>query len=74
MRRVNWQKSSFSGGTTGNECVEIAADGGAIRLRESDAPATVVTTTPQALAALIRAVKADAPHRGPGDGPLRRMI
>jgi hypothetical protein len=64
MRRVNWQKSSFSGGTTGNECVEIAADGGAIRLRESDAPAAVVTTTPQALAALIRAVKADASHRG----------
>lgn len=56
---INWQKSSFSGGGDGNDCVEVAAslDGG-IRLRESDAPGTVLSTTPARLASLIREVKA----------------
>jgi hypothetical protein len=58
MRNVMWQKSSYSADTSGNECVEVAAAGGKIRLRESDDPGVVVTTTPGSLGALIRAVKA----------------
>ncbi|MFI0817215.1 DUF397 domain-containing protein [Streptomyces sp. NPDC021098] len=53
-----WRKSSYSAGTQGNECVELAATDGAIRLRESDAPRTVLATTPPSLAAFIRAAKA----------------
>jgi hypothetical protein len=55
-----WQKSSFSGSDAGQECVElaVAARGGTILLRESDTPDAVVTTTPAALRALIRAVRA----------------
>ncbi|WP_086709649.1 DUF397 domain-containing protein [Streptomyces antimycoticus] len=53
-----WRKSSYSAGTQGNECVELAATDGAIRLRESDDPRAVLTTTPPLLAAFIRAVKA----------------
>lgn len=54
MTDLNWQKSTFSeaGGTN---CVYVATTpDGAIRLRESDAPETTLTTTPEALAALIR--------------------
>ncbi|MFF7728333.1 DUF397 domain-containing protein [Streptomyces sp. NPDC008001] len=55
---ITWQKSTYSGtGDGGNDCVEAAATGGAIALRESDAPATVVRTTPRALGVLIRALK-----------------
>ncbi|WP_308401613.1 DUF397 domain-containing protein [Streptomyces roseoverticillatus] len=53
-----WQKSTFSGPEQTNDCVEVAAIGGTIALRESDAPATVVRTTPPALSALIRTLKA----------------
>ncbi|MFJ4617543.1 DUF397 domain-containing protein [Streptomyces sp. NPDC088812] len=51
---LTWQKSSFSGGPQG-ECLYVAptADGG-IRLRESDAPDTVLSTTPAPLAALLQ--------------------
>lgn len=55
---ARWQKSSFSGGGDGNECVEVAAVDGAIRLRESDTPGTEMATTPARLAELIREVKA----------------
>ncbi|MEU7238705.1 DUF397 domain-containing protein [Streptomyces sparsogenes] len=51
-----WQKSSFS--HADGECVELAAVGGAIRLRESDDPDTVITTAPRPLRTLIRAIKA----------------
>lgn len=43
---LRWQKSSFSGGAEGNECVEVAATPGMIHLRESDTPTTHLTTTP----------------------------
>ncbi|MFQ6197804.1 DUF397 domain-containing protein [Streptomyces sp. NPDC000405] len=56
---VAWQKSSLSGTGPDNACVEVAAAGGGIRirLRESDAPGTVIATEPAAFAALIRTVK-----------------
>ncbi|MCC3779800.1 DUF397 domain-containing protein [Streptomyces sp. UNOB3_S3] len=58
MADLSWRKSSFSTGAN-NDCVEIApAPGGLIRLRESDDPARVVTTTPTVWAALLVALKA----------------
>ncbi|MFD8970170.1 DUF397 domain-containing protein [Streptomyces sp. NPDC059568] len=52
-----WQKSSYSG-TAGN-CIDVAAaDDGTIKLRESDSPDTIVTTTPEKLRAFILGVKA----------------
>ncbi|WP_424889515.1 DUF397 domain-containing protein [Streptomyces sp. XH2] len=53
-----WQKSTYSGTGDNNDCVEVAATGAAIALRESDAPRTVVRTTPLALGSLIRTLKA----------------
>ncbi|MBT2396603.1 DUF397 domain-containing protein [Streptomyces sp. ISL-100] len=53
---VYWQKSSFSGGADGNECVEVAAADGVIRLRESDEPSQVLSINRAGLTALIRHV------------------
>ncbi|MEV7195056.1 DUF397 domain-containing protein [Streptomyces sp. NPDC093510] len=58
MNATRWQKSSFSGGGVGNDCVELAGTGTRIHLRESTAPATELHTTPIPLAQLLRAVKA----------------
>ncbi|MFP8942969.1 DUF397 domain-containing protein [Streptomyces fenghuangensis] len=56
MSTNEWQKSSYSG--TAANCVYVAAsDDGTIKLRESDDPGTVLTTTPERLAAFIRSVK-----------------
>ncbi|MCQ8195276.1 DUF397 domain-containing protein [Streptomyces rugosispiralis] len=57
MATRDWQKSSYS--STGNACLYVSAPGNAtIRLRESDEPETILTTTPTALDALIRSAKA----------------
>jgi hypothetical protein len=59
MHAVVWQKSSFS--AQASSCVNVAAaPTGAVLLRESDEPGTVLTTTPAALRALLGAIK-----RGP---------
>ncbi|MFJ3304919.1 DUF397 domain-containing protein [Streptomyces sp. NPDC086549] len=55
---LHWQKSTFSGGGEGNTCVELAATPTTLHLRESDDPATELTTTTAALAHLIRGLKA----------------
>ncbi|MFE0255660.1 DUF397 domain-containing protein [Streptomyces sp. NPDC059010] len=58
---LTWQKSSFSGGGTGDSCIEFAApitSPTSIHLRESDDPATILTTTPTALHALLTTLKA----------------
>ncbi|GHG56274.1 DUF397 domain-containing protein [Streptomyces griseocarneus] len=50
---IQWQKSSFSTDSQG-DCIELAnpaAD--RILLRESDAPNTVIATSPAALRALL---------------------
>ena len=58
MPRLEWQKSSFSGGPETN-CVYVAtAPTGTIHLRESDRPRTVLTTTPASLSALLDHLKA----------------
>ncbi|MEU5031048.1 DUF397 domain-containing protein [Streptomyces milbemycinicus] len=59
MSDIQWQKSSYSADGPGNNCVELArAADASILLRESDEPHTVIATTPAALRALARAVKA----------------
>ncbi|MFJ2745526.1 DUF397 domain-containing protein [Streptomyces sp. NPDC087440] len=56
---LQWQKSSFSGGGSGEDCVELAASAGTprIHLRESETPAAVLTAGPTALRGLLDAVK-----------------
>ncbi|AEM87133.1 DUF397 domain-containing protein [Streptomyces violaceusniger] len=59
MSHIQWRKSSYSADAPDNACVELAhAPDAAILLRESDEPRTVIATTPAALRALTRAVKA----------------
>ncbi|MEU8958654.1 DUF397 domain-containing protein [Streptomyces sp. NPDC048518] len=57
MTEFHWQKSSFSE-AAGANCVNVATApteaAPALHLRESDDPTTILTTTPKALAALIR--------------------
>ncbi|MFF1710942.1 DUF397 domain-containing protein [Streptomyces sp. NPDC058268] len=60
MTDLVWQKSTFSE-AAGTNCVYVAApQDGTVRLRESDAPETALTTTPEALAALIRTLNGPA--------------
>jgi len=55
---TTWQKSSFSGGGEGNDCIEVAATGvQSVHLRESDTPTTHLTTTPTPLAHLLLHIK-----------------
>ncbi|WP_413801328.1 DUF397 domain-containing protein [Streptomyces iranensis] len=57
MRTHPWRKSSYS--AQGANCLYVSApDGATIRLRESDEPDTILTTTPTTLSALIRSAKA----------------
>ncbi|MGY1455225.1 DUF397 domain-containing protein [Streptomyces sp. SS8] len=57
MSNLAWQKSTYSGEAA--NCVYVAAsDDGTIKLRESDGPDAVLTTTPERLAAFIRSAKA----------------
>ena len=53
----NWQKSSYS--NEGANCIYVAAaDDGTIKIRESNAPEVIITTTPDNLRAFIQGVKA----------------
>ncbi|MCX4456285.1 DUF397 domain-containing protein [Streptomyces sp. NBC_01340] len=56
----NWQKSSFSGSGDGNACLELASTPTTLHLRESDTPATVLTTTPTALTHLLAGIRTHA--------------
>ncbi|WP_169400774.1 DUF397 domain-containing protein [Streptomyces hokutonensis] len=51
---IQWQKSSFSNGNDGANCVEVAASEGELLLRESDDPACVLPVTADGLAAFLR--------------------
>ncbi|MFF3410199.1 DUF397 domain-containing protein [Streptomyces sp. NPDC002742] len=53
----NWQKSSYSGPGDGDSCVELASTPATLHLRESDAPGTVLTTTPAPVSHLLRAIR-----------------
>ncbi|WJV48664.1 DUF397 domain-containing protein [Streptomyces flavofungini] len=50
---THWQKSTFSDGSDGDHCVEVATSPGTIHLRESDDPSIQLTTTPASLARLL---------------------
>ncbi|KUL33552.1 DUF397 domain-containing protein [Streptomyces regalis] len=52
---IQWQKSTFSSGSDGANCVELAHDDTSLLLRESDDPTRIITVTPTALAALLQA-------------------
>ncbi|KUM80032.1 DUF397 domain-containing protein [Streptomyces sp. ISL-22] len=55
---ILWQKSTFSGGGEGNTCVELAAGTPTtLHLRESDDPATILTTTRAPLTHLLQAIR-----------------
>jgi hypothetical protein len=56
MSDIQWQSSSFCGGG-GNNCVEMRSRPGAVQIRESEEPTTVVTTTPARLRALVHSIK-----------------
>ncbi|MEU7046287.1 DUF397 domain-containing protein [Streptomyces varsoviensis] len=59
-----WQKSSFSGGGDAANCVELAAAGSVVLLRESEAPTSVLSLRREALAGLVRQVKAGGSSGG----------
>ncbi|WP_328913337.1 MULTISPECIES: DUF397 domain-containing protein [unclassified Streptomyces] len=52
---LTWQKSTYS--NEGGDCLELAAHGGAVLLRESDNPAIVLTTTRKDLARFLQFLK-----------------
>ncbi|MFI1017898.1 DUF397 domain-containing protein [Streptomyces sp. NPDC020965] len=56
--RIIWQKSSFSGPDNNQDCVELASVDGLIKMRESDDPELIVTTSVDKLRAFILGVKA----------------
>lgn len=58
MAGPQWQKSSYSGGGDGDDCVELRVGGGGLLLRESDDPERVLTLEPEALGGLLRCLKA----------------
>ncbi|MER5199389.1 DUF397 domain-containing protein [Streptomyces sp. NPDC002755] len=61
MIPANWQKSTYSDGGDGNDCVELAATPVALHLRESDAPGAVLTTAPVPLARFLHAIRTGTP-------------
>ena len=64
MSNRPWQKSTYSG--DGSNCVYVSANPpGTVRLRESDTPDTILTTTAEGFRHLIDTLKspsADSPH------------
>lgn len=55
---ADWQRASYCG-DGGNNCVELGATAdGRIRLRESEAPETVVAVSPGALRGFLAVLKA----------------
>ncbi|WP_330305885.1 MULTISPECIES: DUF397 domain-containing protein [unclassified Streptomyces] len=58
---IQWQKSSFSSGSDGASCVEIALSSGELLLREGDDPDRILPVSRESLAALLRHTRADRP-------------
>ncbi|MDW6059705.1 DUF397 domain-containing protein [Streptomyces sp. FXJ1.4098] len=56
MHQHTWQRSSFCSGG-GNNCIEVAANGSAIAIRESSEPNAVLATDRTALRAFVLEVK-----------------
>ncbi|NGO72645.1 DUF397 domain-containing protein [Streptomyces boncukensis] len=58
-----WQKSSYSGGDDGNNCVELAMTSDGIALREGDTPEGMVVVTREVMSAFLWIVKSSAGSR-----------
>jgi hypothetical protein len=54
-----WQKSTFSSGSDGSNCVELAHRDGTVLLRESDDPTRIIPVSSDSLAALLTRIRAD---------------
>ncbi|MER7670893.1 DUF397 domain-containing protein [Kitasatospora sp. NPDC096128] len=57
MAVINWQKSSYSSESANCICLAAAPER-AIKIRESDEPDVIITTTADGLRALLRGFKA----------------
>ncbi|WP_329254066.1 DUF397 domain-containing protein [Streptomyces sp. NBC_01478] len=57
-----WQRSSFSGGGDGDECVELTYVDASLLLRESDDPTRILPLTPTALATLLHRIREPHPR------------
>jgi hypothetical protein len=51
---IQWQKATFSSGSDGANCVEVAASEGGVLLRESDDPGQILRVAPSSLAAVVQ--------------------
>ncbi|WP_411149653.1 DUF397 domain-containing protein [Streptomyces sp. A30] len=51
---IQWQKSTYSGGGDGDECVELACTNDSLLLRESDDPDRILHVTRDGLAGLLQ--------------------
>ncbi|MEU7185566.1 DUF397 domain-containing protein [Streptomyces sp. NPDC039022] len=61
MYEYQWQKSSYSNAAV--NCVNVAAaPDGTVRLRESDAPQVILSTTRSGMAAFLTAIKGHGAH------------
>ncbi|TGA84456.1 DUF397 domain-containing protein [Streptomyces sp. MZ04] len=58
---IQWQKSSFSSGSDGASCVELASHDDKLLLRESDDPTQVLALTRSGLAALLQQIRTARP-------------
>ncbi|WUT37153.1 DUF397 domain-containing protein [Streptomyces sp. NBC_00690] len=56
MQDIDWQQSSFCGGG-GNNCVQVSRQSTTVRIRESEHPESIVTTTPEKMRDFILGVK-----------------
>jgi hypothetical protein len=58
---IQWQKSTFSSGSDGSNCVELAHHNGTLLIRESDEPTRILPISPVGLVALLRRIRAERP-------------
>jgi hypothetical protein len=67
MARLNWQKSSFSTGTSNGECIEVTATSpnGPLLLRESARPEIAARTTQPTWSAFLTRIKSGAHDHPP---------
>ncbi|MDJ1136071.1 DUF397 domain-containing protein [Streptomyces iconiensis] len=54
---IVWQKSSFSGGGDGPNCLELGSMRGSILLRESESPSQFLDVEPRVLTGLLNSLK-----------------
>ena len=64
---IQWQKSTFSSGSDGANCVEVAESEGGLLLRESDDPGQILRVAPSSLAAVVQWQKSSFSGGGDGD-------